>query len=277
MTTGALLFAQNNSLVNYIKMAEIAATRIEKYLGIPVSLVTDDPSKATSSIFNSIIEIPPADQCWQKTINDGSTSYQKVDWKNFSRSSAYNLTPYSTTLVIDTDYIINSKVLLPALSLDHDLQIYKNSMPLASWRNKVEFQRISPYSIPFYWATTFIFKKNLVMKSFFDLVEYIKLNWHYYKNLYNISSPVFRNDYAFSIAIHLMSDYGQGEFAVELPGTMTYITDKDMLINATDDSMQFLIQKEKNQTEFIATKTQGIDVHVMNKLSLLRVLGDSDV
>lgn len=277
MTVGALLFAQNNSLVDYIKMAEIAASRVKKYLDIPVSIVTDDPSKVSQGIFNTIIEIPPADKCWQKTINDGSMSYQKIDWKNFSRSSAYNLTPYEKTLVIDTDYIINSKVLLPALSLDYDLQIYKNSMPLADWRNAVEFQRISHYSIPFYWATTFIFKKNKVMECFFDLVEYIKLNWSYYKNLYNISSPVFRNDYAFSIAIHLMNDCTDGDFAKELPGTMSYITDKDILIGASDSSMQFLIQKEKNQTEFIAAKTEGIDVHVMNKLSLLRVLGDANV
>lgn len=63
MTTGALLFAQNNSLVDYIKMAEIAATRVKEFLEIPVSLVTDDPSKANSKIFDKVIEIPQADQC----------------------------------------------------------------------------------------------------------------------------------------------------------------------------------------------------------------------
>ncbi len=277
MTVGSLLFAQNNSLVNYIKMAEIAASRIKEYLKIPVSLVTDEPGQVTPGVFECVIEIPKADQCWQKTINDGTVAYQKIDWKNFSRSSAYNLTPYDKTLVIDTDYIINSATLLPALSLDHDLQIYQHSMPLADWRSKTEFQRISPYSIPFYWATTFIFKKNQVMESFFNLIEYIKINWPYYKNLYNINSPVFRNDYAFSIAIHIMNDSTAGDFAVELPGTMTYITDKDILINASKGAMQFLLQKEKNQTEFTAVKTEGIDVHVMNKLSLLRVLGEQNV
>ncbi len=277
MTVGSLLFAQNNSLVNYIKMAEIAASRIKEYLKIPVSLVTDEPGQVTPGVFECVIEIPKADQCWQKTINDGTVAYQKIDWKNFSRSSAYNLTPYDKTLVIDTDYIINSATLLPALSLDHDLQIYQHSMPLADWRSKTEFQRISPYSIPFYWATTFIFKKNQIMESFFNLIEYIKINWPYYKNLYNINSPVFRNDYAFSIAIHIMNDSTAGDFAVELPGTMTYITDKDILINASKGAMQFLLQKEKNQTEFTAVKTEGIDVHVMNKLSLLRVLGEQNV
>jgi hypothetical protein len=74
-----------------------------------------------------------------------------------------------------------------------------------------------------------------------------------------------------------MNDGTNGDFAVELPGTMTYITDKDILINASNNSMQFLLQKEKNQTEFTAVKTEGIDVHVMNKLSLLRVLGEQHV
>ena len=35
MTTGALIFAQNNGLVDYVKLAVFAASRIKKYLNIP--------------------------------------------------------------------------------------------------------------------------------------------------------------------------------------------------------------------------------------------------
>jgi hypothetical protein len=83
---------------------------------------------------------------------------------------------------------------------------------------------------------------------------------------------VFRNDYAFSIAIHIMNNHSDNDFAVELPGTMTYITDRDYLTTINGNKMQFLLQKEKNMTEYIAAKTEGIDVHVMNKLSLLRAI-----
>jgi len=272
MTHGALIFAQNNSAVDYIKMAEFAASRISKYLDVPVSLVTDTPDAVTSGIFDQVITIEPAVQHSQKTFNDGTTQHQKIDWKNFARSGTYNLTPYDKTLVIDSDYIINSSVLKPAFDRSFDLQIYRNSMPLANWRNTLEFTRLSQYSIPFYWATTFIFEKNPTTEAFFNLIEYIKVNWSYYRQLYNVASTIFRNDHAFSIAIHLMNNKTNGDFAVELPGTMTYITDKDLLVDIKDDAMQFLVQKERSISEYIPAKTTGIDVHVMNKISLLRVI-----
>jgi hypothetical protein len=42
MTTGALIFAQNNAQVDYVKLAIFAASRITKFLNIPVSIVTDN-------------------------------------------------------------------------------------------------------------------------------------------------------------------------------------------------------------------------------------------
>lgn len=269
---GALLFAQNNSLVDYIKLAEFAATRINDFLEVPVSLVTDTPELANQKIFDHVIKLPDASYYGNKTFNDGAVEHKRVEWKNLSRSSAYELTPYSNTLVIDTDYIINSSVLKPAFDRDYDFQIYKNSFALANWRDDLHFRRISQFSIPFYWATTFIFKKNETTKAFFELIDHIKLNWVYFKNLYNLNSIMYRNDHAFSIAIHIMNDMTNGDFATELPGTMSYITDKDLLVDMKGSNMQFLLQKAQHANEYIAAKTCGLDMHVMNKLSLLRVI-----
>jgi hypothetical protein len=108
------------------------------------------------------------------------------------------------------------------------------------------------------------------MESFFNLIEYIKFNWIYFKTLYAIDSPAFRNDYAFSIAIHIMNGKTAGDFAIELPGRMIYAIDKDILITATDSNMKFLVEKKEYLGEYTAVKTQGIDVHVMNKFSLMR-------
>jgi hypothetical protein len=149
------------------------------------------------------------------------------------------------------------------------IPLYKNSFPLASWRNDSTFRRLNQYSIKFYWATAFIFEKNPVMESFFDLVSVIKDNWSYYKSLYHLESDIFRNDFAFSIAIHIMNDETDGSFATELPGKMTYIMDCDFLVSALDNKMQFLLDNERKYT---LVKTTGLDVHVMNKQSLLRFL-----
>ena len=51
---------------------------------------------------------------------------------------------------------------------------------------------------------------------------------------------------------------------------MIYSLDKDILINSKDGNMQFLIEKQKYLGEYTAIKTSGIDIHVMNKFSLMR-------
>jgi hypothetical protein len=277
MTTGAILFAQNNGGIDYVKLAVHAAKRLQHYLDIPVSIITDSPDwlekQYPDHVFDQIITLSENVYATQKkTFYDGSLSVKTLEWKNFSRSQVIDLTPYDRTLVIDSDFIINSSVLKSALDNDYDFQIYQNSMDLADYRPVEEFKRISQWSIPFYWATVFIFNKNTITQSFFDLVSYIKSEWLYFRTLYGITSTTFRNDFAFSIAIHIMNGKTNGGFAIELPGKMIYSMDKDVLINLEDNIMRFLIQKKNFPGEYNLLKTTGLDVHVMNKMSLSRYI-----
>lgn len=275
MSTGALIFAHNNPGVDYIKLAVFSAWRVKKYLDIPVSLVTDDIEWLTKMYpdhpFDQVIKtnVGPATQ---KIFYDGSLSSKTLEWKNVTRNQAYDLTPYDKTLVLDSDYIINSDILKLALCKDEIFQIYKKSFDIAGWRDTKSFQRINAYSIPFYWATVFVFEKNAITEAFFNLVSYIKENWLYFRILYSIETTTFRNDFAFSIAIHIMNGKTNGGFAVELPGTMTYIRDRDLLLNMSATKMNFLVEKKDHLGEYLAAKTNGIDVHVMNKSSLIRVI-----
>jgi len=275
MSTGALIFAHNNTGIDYTKLAVFSASRIKKFLNIPVSLVTDNPQwlydNYPTNPFDGVIEIP-SEVSTQKVFYDGTLSSKKLDWKNVTRYQAYNLTPYDTTLVIDSDYILASDILKKALCRDVPFQLYKQSFDLADWRDRSPYQRINHYSVPFYWATVLVFKKDPIAKSLFDLVNYIKQNWIYFRALYSIETVTFRNDFAFSIAIHIMNGKTEGDIAVDLPGAMTYIEDRDVLLEIKEDSFKFLIQKKNHLGEYIAAKTSGIDVHVMNKSSLSRVI-----
>jgi len=277
MTTGALIFAQNNLNIDYVKLANFCASRVQKFLNIPVSIITDSKEWLELTYpnhnFDQIIEVEQS-QGQKRVLYDGTLSSVTTDWKNFSRYQVYNLSPYETTIVLDSDYVLNSSILRLSLDQDYDFQIYKNSFDLAGWRPSAEFKRINQYSVPFYWATVFVFKKSVVVKSFFDLIFYIRENWEYFRVLYNVDNTLFRNDYAFSIAIHIMNGKTNGEFAAELPGTMAYTTDRDLLVNVSDNKMQFLVEKEHFLGEYIAAKTTGIDMHVMNKLSLSRMIDE---
>jgi len=273
MTRGVLIFAQNNAEIDYAKISLFAAKRVKEYLGVPVSLVTDSASWLKQSqpdaeqVFDQIIEI------WTEThqtkkFYDGSLAVKTLTWKNLSRVDCCFLSPYDETLVIDSDFIISSPTLKNIWDNQNDFLIYKDSFDLANWRDDRSFRYLNQHSIPFYWATAFYFKKTAATWAFFDLIKNIKLNWNYYRLLYNIDSTVFRNDFAFSIAIHMMGK----DFATPLPGKMNYILDRDILLDIDNSKLTFLVERKNFNGEYTAVKTSNLDVHVMNKYSLTRCI-----
>jgi hypothetical protein len=271
MKYGAVIFAQNNAIIDYTKLAVFAAERVKKFLDVPVSIITDNKDLVPSNVFDQIIEIK-SEPCSQRLFFDGSLSSKKLDWKNVSRNRVYDLTPYDKTLVLDSDFILCSSRLKQAFDVDSFFQLYHKNFDISLSRSGSYFDRINPYSIPFYWATVFVFEKNPIMECFFNLIDYIKLNWHYFRILYNIEPQIFRNDFAFSIAIHIMNGKTNGEFATELPGKMSFILEHDYVIDMNDTSISVLTQKTDRLGEYIAVKTSNIDVHIMNKMSLLRYI-----
>ena len=85
------------------------------------------------------------------------------------------------------------------------------------------------------------FRKTKENKTFFNLVKHIQENWNHYKTLYQIRQSTFRNDFAFSIAIHIMNGYKQGNFAKPMPGKMFYTTDRDLLVGLDNTKFTFLV------------------------------------
>jgi hypothetical protein len=218
-------------------------------------------------VFDRIITIN-SDTSQTKKFYDGTLSAKTLTWKNLTRSDCYELSPYDETLVIDSDYIISSNTLSNIWNNVNDFLIYQDSFDLAQWRDDSSFKYLNQTSIPFYWATAFYFKKSPANQAFFDIIKYIKSNWSYYRSLYNIDSVVFRNDFAFSIAIHMMGE----EFAKPLPGKMNYTLDRDVLVDIKDSALKFLVEKKNYAGEYIATKTNNLDMHIMNKYSLTRYI-----
>lgn len=268
MTSGVLLFAYNNEQIDYVAQACFLANRIKQYMNLPTTLVTDDKQRVLKyyngvEIFDNIVA-SSLEQKNKKTYHDGSLSKKVLDFKNFNRSDAYDLTPYDKTMVMDTDYIISNDMLSKVFESNNKLMMYSNSMDVSGWRDESEFQYISETSIKFYWATCVYFTKSEVNKIFFDLVKHIKENYQHYRNLYQITSTVFRNDYAFSIAAHIMG------YVKELPGKMIYSTHKDVLHKINNVNIKLLIEKQDRVGEYTLLNSKGVNLHVMNKFSLNR-------
>ena len=96
--------AFNSPKVDYYAMAEFTAKRINHFLNLPVTLITNKES------------IPDfADYKFDKiiTINsDPTNTFRDTVWLNKGRYRAYELSPYDETLLLDVDYMVNSDRLL---------------------------------------------------------------------------------------------------------------------------------------------------------------------
>jgi len=67
-----------------------------------------------------------------------------------------------------------------------------------------------------------------------------------------------------------MNGFQKGSFAGKMPGKLYHTLDKDILHSINDQTLLFLIEKEKYLGEYTLMKTDSLNVHVMNKFSLMR-------
>lgn len=290
---GVLIFARNNSQIDYIKQARFVAERAKKHLDLPTTVVTDSVSFLKTQypdwqdVFDNVIGLVwnseeldensilcSKELVSQKKFWDGALVNKQLEWKNQSRALAYELSPYEETLVLDTDIIISNSEWSKCFEQTNDLLLYRESIELPDIDRGNELKRISDTSVDFYWATVIFFRKSQENQVFFDAVRHIQENWQHYNNIFQINSPYFRNDYAFSIAIHIMNGYQSGDFVKSPPGTLYFSSDKCVLWEIKDDSVLVLLEKPLYTGEYTPVRLENSNFHFMNKFSLNRCIDE---
>lgn len=277
MNKGVLLFAHNSRDIDYVLMAVISGGLAKKNLDVPVSLVTDSSTlewvrqskiyDKAISIFDKIIltDKPPINN--KRNLHDGK-NFKVVPFINGNRASAWDLTPYDRTLLIDVDFLIFSKSLNEYWDVDEDILISKSIDDIYTYKRLGYHDMfISDTGIHMYWATNVMFTKNEKTKLFFDLVKSVKSNYQIYSDIYRFNTQQYRNDIAFSIAKHILDGF---ETRLEkcLPPVLTAI-DKDILLDVNSEKLLFLISDISND-DFIAASLKDVDLHIMNKQSIIR-------
>jgi len=262
MTTGALIFAFDNEQTDYVSMAAWSAKNIHRHLGIPVAVVTD-------------YENPPGD--FDYVVNtqaqSGGTRYfedynQTVTWNNASRVDAYTLSPWERTLVLDADYVVASSDLKTILECDTDFMCHKTSVNLAGGHPLTGLNVFGRHNIPMYWATVMMFRRSNTAQYIFDCMNMIRDNWQHYRDLYQIDKKTYRNDFALTIAVGIVSGHtGQIDqipwpLWTAMPDTVLTSNGPDYYtINYLDNN-----QKPKNMG------WTGMDFHAMGKRHLENII-----
>lgn len=272
MKQGIVLFAFNNNKIDYLKQAIYCAKRVKKYLKLSVQLITDNKDYLVENFpfykkYIDVVTYSPAPASSMKTFYNGIYGNKgKLEWKNSARDSAFDLTVFEQTLVLDTDLLISNDKLLSCFSMSEDFMIAKNYQLVNTSKVYKNFDRISDSSVPMYWATILYFTKSDTSKTVFDLVKHIKENYNYYRLVYNITEKKFRNDFAFSIAVHMMRGFVEdSNWPLDIPTDMWVSTDKDLLVDVKNNSIQLLAHRDHN---YLAVKLDDATTHVMNKFSL---------
>lgn len=269
MSQGCLIFSHNGE-IDYGSQAVLAAKLAHKHLGIPISLISDADtvqsikSKFSTLPFDNIIEVPKPN-----LINKRRLDGKLVSFINSNRNSAWELTPYDRTLLIDSDFLIFSNTLEKYWNSSNDFLITPGMLDLQENKIAPKEYEVSPYSINMLWATNIMFSKTPETKLLFELVEYIKKEYQYFSSLYEFDPRQYRNDYAFSIACHIFSAHGLDGWHGELPVPLLF-KDSDEIINIKEDGqVTFLCKDFTKLDNYLLAKTKSQDVHIMNKKTIL--------
>lgn len=246
MSRGFLLFAHNNSEIDYVKLASICASRIKKFTNKPVALVTD--SKIESPVFDHVI-YSPVDKSNKRTLNN------KVQYfYNISRLDSFRLSPFDETIVVDVDYLVNSTLLDQYFGSDESFLMAKGV------KNLHDAEHYGPMpGLKMKWATTLYFKKDKIAETIFNQAKLVKENYNFYKQLYKFDVGNFRNDYAFTIAEHIV----KGTPSHSLPEITFLVSPLDTILRITNQDRYVCLV---NNTPCVLN---GIDLHFFNKQTIL--------
>lgn len=275
MTQGCLIFSYDGE-IDYGSQAVVAAALVNKNLGIPVSLVTNKntleniESKFKKLPFDQILINEPLDDENKRILTNETGRRKKISFINGNRYTAWYITPYDETLVIDSDFLVLSNSLNRFWNSKYSFLITPGALDLNSHMGPTEYF-LSSYSIKQLWATVIMFKKDEESKLLFDLAQHIKDNYSYYGELYYFDAGQFRNDFAFSIACHVLSGMGQDRWYGELPIPLL-IKDVDDICTVRSDQITYLLKDYSKIENFLLCRSKGQDAHVMNKCSILNKL-----
>ena len=276
MSRGILMFAHDNGLFNYGKMAYASALAARYYLHQDISLVTD------TDTWNSLLmQHPEAEDFWDQTIfiepkTENKRHYdmadggmQKAAYHNTTRMRAYALTPYDETILLDTDVLVQDPLLNGVwgsqahIRMNHGISEMIRMYGHTSMRHPLE-----AHTVDLFWATIMYFKKSRTVEQFFETMQLVVANYQYYGVLYGFPSNMLRVDFVVTIAAHLMSGYVHDARPLvdPLPFEETlFAWNKDVMLNVTKGKALFASKHDAGTFPVIANRT----VHVMNKDSML--------
>ena len=195
MSKGVLLFAFNSEKYDYFSMAIYTAKRVNHFLNLPVTVVTDTASLSDTNVFDNIITTDP----------NKNNRRDWGQWINKDRFRAFEFTPYDETILLDTDYVVNSDKILQLFDYDTDFMCHDRTKFFM--QPNLAQEKLSVYSHDTLWATLVKFKKTIYVEQIFNSLKMVQNNYMHYSLIHGFSPGTYRNDYGLTIATRLVNGH----------------------------------------------------------------------
>lgn len=231
---GVVFLAKNTDKVDYLRLAKLSSEFVKRNLNLSTTIVE-----------------PFQDQFTTKKTSIPS------QWKNFFRWEAWNQSPYDTTILLDSDYIVFTNNLLKYTEGNFDYRLLKIMLTPSGTMESY----MGHYSKRHLWATIVIFNRTNKTKMLFEIVQLVESNWKYYSRLFRLDPYSFRNDFAFTIADLILNGYTLCD-AHHLPFSGLTIENTIQSINIIGNFINIKTDKEN----LVVPKQ---DLHLFDKQYLL--------
>lgn len=286
MSRGFLIYAHNNSSLDYGLIALCNALMIKHNLKHnSVTLITDDgtlqwlqqsqPAELLGRAFDNIVI-----QSWEQ-INDGvstrrfqdtPSTHHQAPWYNGTRRTAFALSPYDQTVLIDSDYLVCDNLLDMVWDTHENYLMNKTAVSLTHNSLDAGDTHLDPFTIPMYWATCVYFDRSARSQLLFDMVDLVREQYEFFQFVYGFKGKIYRNDYAFSIATHILNGFQNVGSKLDLPfATLRTSFDRDELLSVPGlNQLTLFVNDTAEPWQFRLTTLQNTSVHVLNKFSIVR-------
>lgn len=244
MTRGVLIFATDSDQIKYSDLARWSQQRIEKYLDLPVTIISNQ------AVMDN-----------QRWFDDFGTN---VVWSNFDRCLAYDLSPYEQTLVLDADYVVGSDMLRCLFESGQGFLCHDHAVDVTAQNDFKHLNFFGKYHMPMAWATVMYFDRNEYSRSVFDFMKMVQQNWRHYKNIYQFNNNLYRNDFALSIALTVLNGYRINWPSI--PWNLLSIEPRHRLEQKQENEFIVTYNNQQNRPKYVAL--QNCDFHAMGKKSL---------
>lgn len=261
MTKGVLLFAFNSPKYNYYDMAVYTAKRVNALLDLPVTLVTDEKSYVGG-------EHP-----FDKVVLTEADANNKRDWGvwiNKGRYKAYEFSSYDETILLDTDYVVNSRTLLKLFDLPTDF-CFHNRTSFLMQPNAVQ-EMVSAYSFDTAWATVIKFRKTKRAQQIFDCMGMIQRNFAHYANIHGFIHTTYRNDYSLTLANKIVNGHLDNKSDI-IPWNLVHVARQQRVYRIDDTSYMLMCDvthRAKTRQEYIIVK--DTDFHMLYKENFMELI-----